>query len=66
MKNNPCNPLDRFDNWYRQASRCADIDEAGAVHLATVSQDGMPSSRMVLLKGYGPAGFRLVPRRMEF
>lgn len=43
-------PLALFDQWLRDAV-AADIKEPNAVHLATATPDGIPSGRMVLLKG---------------
>lgn len=49
-------PIQQFEEWYAQA-RATAIREPGAVSLATVSSDGQPSARMVLIKEAGPAGF---------
>lgn len=57
MNDPSTNPFDRFDDWFGLAARHRDVDDATAVNLATASADGIPSSRMVLLKGHGPAGF---------
>ena len=57
MKNIPENPFDRFDAWYRQAMLHNDIEDANAVNLATSTPDGIPSNRIVLLKGHNPDGF---------
>ncbi len=50
------NPFRQFDLWWAEAMK-ADIDEVNAMTLATVSPDGKPSARIVLLKGYDDYGF---------
>jgi pyridoxamine 5'-phosphate oxidase len=49
-------PLEQFAAWFAQAEREAPLPEA--MTLATVDADGAPNARMVLLKGFGPDGFR--------
>lgn len=49
-------PVRLFDRWFRQA-REAGLYLPEAVALATASADGVPTSRMVLLKDFGPGGF---------
>ena len=43
-------PLIQFERWFNEALD-AQVMEANAMHLASVSSDGRPSGRMVLLKG---------------
>lgn len=50
-------PLSQFDTWFADAVAAA-LPEPNAMILSTVTADGTPSSRMVLLKGYGPEDFR--------
>ncbi|WP_276503769.1 pyridoxamine 5'-phosphate oxidase [Terrimonas pollutisoli] len=50
------NPIRQFDTWWQEAID-ADIDEINAMTLATASVDGVPSARIVLLKGYSENGF---------
>lgn len=50
-------PLDTFARWYDEAT-AAGVHEPNAMVVATVDPDGAPSSRIVLLKGFGPDGFR--------
>lgn len=50
------NPLEQFEKWWTQAVN-SQIDEANAMTLATASSDGMPSARIVLLKGFDTNGF---------
>ena len=49
-------PIVQFDNWL-QAAMSADLRDATAMSLATVSVDGQPSLRTVLLKYYDAGGF---------
>jgi pyridoxamine 5'-phosphate oxidase len=49
-------PLELFDRWFKEAE-AGEPNDPEAVALATVGPDGMPSARMVLLKGYDRAGF---------
>jgi pyridoxamine 5'-phosphate oxidase len=49
-------PVEQFRDWWSRA-----VDEvplADAMTLATVDEHGAPDARMVLLKGFGPDGFR--------
>jgi len=50
------NPITQFSTWWQQALD-SDIDEANAMTLATASCDGLPSARIVLLKGFNSNGF---------
>ncbi len=43
-------PLVQFEKWFHEASQ-SEIPEPSAMNLATVSEKGLPSSRIVLLKG---------------
>lgn len=49
-------PIDQFSKWWDEAL-ISKIDEVNAMTLATVSQDGRPSARIVLLKGFDENGF---------
>jgi len=49
-------PLALFEVWFAEA-RAAEPNDPNAMALATATPDGIPSVRMVLLKGRGPAGF---------
>jgi pyridoxamine 5'-phosphate oxidase len=46
----------QFDRWFREALEAKAL-EANAVTLATATRDGVPSARIVLLKGYDERGF---------
>ncbi|MCW2792515.1 MAG: Pyridoxamine 5-phosphate oxidase [Nocardioides sp.] len=50
-------PITMFRGWF-ETVRAANLHEPNAMVLATASADGRPSSRMVLLKGFGDDGFR--------
>ena len=49
-------PLDLFGRWFDEAL-AAGLGEPNAMVVATVSADGRPSSRTVLLKGLSDGGF---------
>ena len=49
-------PFKQFARWFGDAA-AADIRDVNAMALATVSPDGMPSIRIVLLKGISDRGF---------
>jgi pyridoxamine 5'-phosphate oxidase len=49
-------PLRQFATWYADAAQ-AGLREPGAVAVATSTAEGIPSVRMVLLKGYDERGF---------
>ncbi|TDB93749.1 pyridoxamine 5'-phosphate oxidase [Actinomadura sp. 7K534] len=53
----PADPLALFAAWFADVHTFG-LPEPNAMVLATASGDGVPSARMVLLKGYGPQGFR--------
>ena len=50
------NPIQQFAKWWDEAIASA-IDEVNAMTLATASSDGVPSARIVLLKGFDEKGF---------
>lgn len=50
------NPFAQFSVWWDEAVSSA-IDEVNAMALSTVSAEGRPSSRIVLLKGFDEQGF---------
>jgi pyridoxamine 5'-phosphate oxidase len=49
-------PLALFDAWFAEA-RKSEPNDPEAVALATATQSGAPSLRMVLIKDHGPGGF---------
>jgi len=52
----PSDPMQLFAAWFDEAD-AARAGEANAMTLATVSPDGHPSARIVLLKEFNPNGF---------
>lgn len=50
-------PVDQFMIWFEQAVS-TDMLDANAMTLSTATPDGVPSSRIVLLKGVDEKGFR--------
>jgi pyridoxamine 5'-phosphate oxidase len=49
-------PIEQFNEWWKHAIE-TEIVEPNAMTLATASGDGMPSARIVLLKGFDKNGF---------
>ena len=49
-------PVAQFERWFADAQQ-AQIHEPNAMHLATVSADGRPTARIVLLKGIEDGNF---------
>ncbi len=49
-------PIALFEAWLREAVK-AEPNDANAMALATVDEDGLPDCRMVLLKGVDAGGF---------
>ncbi|MGB7408112.1 MAG: pyridoxamine 5'-phosphate oxidase [Pontixanthobacter sp.] len=49
-------PFGLFDEWFAEAQD-SEPNDPNAMALATATPDGMPSVRMVLLKGHGERGF---------
>lgn len=50
------NPFDQFEKWFSDATE-AGIDLPDAMALATATPDGIPSNRMVVLRGFDVNGF---------
>jgi pyridoxamine 5'-phosphate oxidase len=49
-------PFALFDIWFAEA-QAREVNDPNAMALATTGTNGLPSVRMVLLKGHGPDGF---------
>ncbi|MBN8720197.1 pyridoxamine 5'-phosphate oxidase [Asinibacterium sp. OR53] len=49
-------PITQFTRWWEEAI-ASHIDEVNAMTLATVTPEGLPAARIVLLKGYDEQGF---------
>ena len=54
--NSNTNPLSLFEEWFEEAKK-SEINDPNAMNLATISPDGKPNSRIVLLKSYNNRGF---------
>lgn len=52
----PPDPIELFQRWFDEA-QAAGVHEPNAVVVATATPQGVPSSRLVLLKGLSPSGF---------
>ena len=50
------NPFQLFEAWFQEAKK-KEINDPNALALGTASKEGVPSVRMVLLKGYNEKGF---------
>jgi len=50
------NPYVQFQRWYEEAL-AAQVPEPFAMNLATATRSGMPSARMVLMRGHDQRGF---------
>ena len=50
------NPIDLFKKWFAVAEK-SEINDPNALSVATSNKDGIPSVRMVLLKGLSEKGF---------
>ncbi len=55
-------PHTLFDSWLAEA-KTSELNDPNAMALATVGADGMPSLRMVLLKGHDARGFAFYTNR---
>jgi pyridoxamine 5'-phosphate oxidase len=49
-------PIQQFETWWEQAIN-SQIEEPNAMTVATASCDGLPSARILLLKGFDKKGF---------
>ena len=50
------NPIELFNEWFNEAKK-TEINDPNALALATSNKDGVPSARIVLLKGFNQNGF---------
>jgi pyridoxamine 5'-phosphate oxidase len=50
------NPIEQFSKWFHEAI-AAQVPEANAMSVSTVTADGRPSSRIVLIKDFDQRGF---------
>ena len=51
------NPLHLFQKWFFEAEETDAVDEANAMSLTTLGDDGFPRARVVLLKDFSEEGF---------
>ena len=58
-------PIIQFEQWWTDAVK-SEILEVNAMTLATSSADGLPSARIVLLKGFHKAGFQFYTNYESF
>jgi len=56
---NKPDPYGHFRRWYEEAQDCEGIRYPGAVCLSTVSPEGQPEGRIVLLESFDTGGFNL-------
>ncbi len=56
MSSSAADPIARFEAWMAEATK-TEPNDPNAVCLATATKDGVPSARMVLLKGADARGF---------
>ena len=49
-------PIELFENWFEEAKK-KEINDPNALALGTANKEGVPSVRMVLLKGFDRNGF---------
>lgn len=50
------NPIEQFETWFNHAQK-AKVNEVNAMVLSTATADGIPSGRVLLLKGVEERGF---------
>jgi pyridoxamine 5'-phosphate oxidase len=58
-------PIKQFEGWWTDAIN-SELPEVNAMTLATSSADGLPSARIVLLKGFSEAGFQFYTNYESF
>ena len=51
------NPFNLFEIWFKEAEQSDFIEEANAMTLSTLGENGYPKPRVVLLKGFSKEGF---------
>ena len=51
------NPINLFEIWFKEAEQSDLIEEANAMILSTLGENGFPKPRVVLLKGFSEEGF---------
>ena len=53
-------PFDQFEKWFSEALK-SKVDEPNAMSLATISPDGNPRTRIVLVKDFSKDGLIFIP-----
>lgn len=51
------NPMQQFRTWFHEVLDSGGVDEANAMTISSISEDGFPKGRVVLLKKYDEYGF---------
>lgn len=51
------NPMQQFRSWFFEARDSETVDEVNAMTISSISKDGFPKGRVVLLKKYDEYGF---------
>lgn len=51
------NPFQQFRKWFYDVEKAGGVDEANAMTISAIGEDGFPKSRVVLLKSYDENGF---------
>jgi pyridoxamine 5'-phosphate oxidase len=59
------NAMEQFNRWWQDAIK-SELLEVNAMTLATASADGLPSARIVLLKGFHETGFQFYTNYESF
>ena len=60
----PDDPLTLFGQWFDEAL-AAEVDDPNAMTLSTVTSEGLPAARIVLLKGFDERGFTFYTNRQS-
>lgn len=50
-------PMEQFEQWFHEVEKTGGVEEVNAMNISTVSEDGFPKSRVVLLKKFDKNGF---------
>ena len=53
----PGNPMELFQKWFHEADDFEGLEEANAMSISTIGEDGFPKTRIVLLKKFTWEGF---------
>ena len=53
----PTTPFELFSKWFSEVENAGGVEEANAMTVASIDEDGFPKSRIVLLKSYNEKGF---------